>query len=74
MDEELCNVCGQPDNCGDCTHVLVDDPRLSLWYTGTVDGDGIDHWYRWWAENKAHAIEQSEAAWTDEVTVFAFKA
>jgi len=21
---ELCSVCGQPDNCGDCDHTLID--------------------------------------------------
>jgi len=22
---ELCNACGQPDNCGDCNHELLSD-------------------------------------------------
>ena len=74
MDEETCNVCGQPDNCGDCNHVSVDDPSLSLWYTGTVDSEGVERWYRWWAEDEAHAVEQSNDAWPDENTIVAWKA
>lgn len=71
---EHCSVCGQPDNCGDCNHIFVDDPRLSLWYTTTTDENGTENRYQWWAEDRNHAIEQTYIAWPDETVHFAFEA
>lgn len=29
---ELCPECGQPDNCGDCTHAALSDDEYALLY------------------------------------------
>lgn len=29
LDEELCDECGQPDNCGDCTHGRLTDEDVA---------------------------------------------
>lgn len=31
---ELCSVCGQPDNCGDCSHKRLSDKVVKMMLSG----------------------------------------
>lgn len=43
MNEETCSVCGQPDNCGDCTHVFVDNYDTRAFKAVFMDAEGEEN-------------------------------
>ena len=64
---EFCPVCGQPDNCGDCTHVLPS--AWTIWVA--QDGEFPEMLLDELTEEKAEQLVASYLALHENETVWA---